>query len=75
MGALPREYGRMLVQKLVSLEHVFGFPEITRERKEMERKYGHAKCPECQTSGYLVLPSYGNCQTCLGLRLGRISRW
>lgn len=28
-----------------------------------------AKCPECGTRGYLVLPSYGNCQTCLALRL------
>lgn len=26
------------------------------------------QCPECGTRGYLVWPSYGNCQTCLRLR-------
>jgi hypothetical protein len=26
-------------------------------------------CPECGTRNYKILPSYGNCQTCLGLRL------
>lgn len=26
-------------------------------------------CPECETRNYLILPSYGNCQTCLKLRI------
>jgi hypothetical protein len=26
-------------------------------------------CPECGWRGYLAWPSYGNCQTCLRLRL------
>jgi hypothetical protein len=31
------------------------------------------KCPECGTKGYLIWPSYGNCQTCLKLRLDRLA--
>jgi hypothetical protein len=27
------------------------------------------KYPECGTRGYLILPSYGDCKTCLTLRL------
>jgi hypothetical protein len=27
------------------------------------------KCPECGTRGYLLLPSYGNCKTCLALHI------
>lgn len=27
------------------------------------------KCPECGTRGYLLLPGYGNCKTCLALRV------
>jgi hypothetical protein len=37
------------------------------ERKE-------ARCPECGTRGYLVLPGFGSCQTCLKLRLAALDR-
>lgn len=33
-----------------------------------------AKCPECGTRGYLVLPGYGGCRTCLALRVAYIER-
>lgn len=33
-----------------------------------------AECPECGTRGYLIFPSYGNCQICLRLRLEFIER-
>ena len=32
------------------------------------------KCPECGTRGYLVLPSYGNCKTCLALRIAFLEK-
>jgi hypothetical protein len=37
-----------------------------------ERK--QSVCPECGTRGYLILPSYGSCQTCLKLRLERLPK-
>lgn len=33
------------------------------------RRIEDPACPECGTRGYLILPSRGNCQTCLALRL------
>lgn len=35
-----------------------------------------SSCPECGTRGYLVWPSYGNCQICLRLRIEFLEqRW
>lgn len=32
-----------------------------------------AKCPECGTRGYLILPSRGDCKTCIVLRLAYLN--
>ena len=35
----------------------------------MTENKANEKCPECGTRGYLILPGFNNCQTCLKLRL------
>lgn len=30
------------------------------------------ECPECGMEGYLIVPSYRDCQTCLRLRLKQL---
>ncbi len=34
-----------------------------------------ARCPECDTRGYLIWPGYGNCQVCLKLRMAQVETW
>lgn len=44
------------------------------DKAELEHRR-NSKCPECGTRGYLILPGFGKCQTCLKLRLDRIDSW
>lgn len=43
-------------------------PEATPKLKDI-------LCPECETPGYLIFPSFKDCQTCLKLRTEAIEAW
>lgn len=41
---------------------------MAKERKPRDRPLVDP-CPECKTEHHSILPSYGNCQTCLKARM------
>lgn len=43
--------------------------------EETPKKLKDILCPECETPGYLIFPSYKDCQTCLKLRTEATEAW